>query len=214
MSTMKWATGRLCTKCGKLLSEQNPFDTCYNCRAETHAFNKGYTCSEYGTNDRTMVFSLKYHDHPEVAEVLGEIMADRMLNEFSVDELRSEYDLLVPVPISEKRAVTRGYNQAVLMAESFAKRTGLPYSGEILWRTRETSVMRGLNPAERKNNIRGSFGIRPEVKGSVIGASCLIIDDIYTTGATVDEIAMTLLEGGAEKVDYLSFASGADVIKS
>ena len=80
--------------------------------------------------------------------------------------------------------------------------------------------MKGLTPAERRANLSGSFALIGSANGSALGshpaagASCLIIDDIMTTGATADEIATVLYSGGAANVDFLSFASGADVIKS
>ena len=137
-----------------------------------------------------------------------------MLQEYSTNELSARYDLLVPVPISRDRLYTRGYNQAALIAEYFAERTCLAYNGEILRRIKDTDKMKGLTPAERRRNIRGSFGIIPGREKLVKGANCLVIDDIQTTGATADEVASVLLENGAKNVEFLSFASGADVIKS
>lgn len=217
MTNMKWATGRICKKCGKLLSENNPEDICYNCRAIAHKFNRGYTCTEYGEIGRAMVYALKYDEKPAIARSIGEIMADRMLSEFTKEELAARYNLLVPVPVAAERLATRGYNQAALIAEFFAEKTGLPYSGEVLKRCNETAKLKGLTPAERRMSLHDSFAL---IAGSaarpnpVIGASCLIIDDIMTTGATADEIAGVLYNNGATNVDFLSFASGADVIKS
>lgn len=240
MTNMKWATGRLCKKCGKLLSDNNPEDICYNCRAIAHSFNRGYTCTEYGEVGRAMVYALKYDEKPAIARSIGEIMADRMLSEFTKEELASRYDLLVPVPVASQRLATRGYNQAALIAEFFADNTGLPFRGEVMRRCKETTAMKGLTPAERRRNLSGSFALISGANGSalshalaegfalspalaggsaldstpVTGASCLIVDDIMTTGATADEIATVLYSGGAANVDFLSFASGADVIKS
>lgn len=214
MTNMKWATGRLCKKCGKLLSENNPGDTCYNCRAIAHNFNHGYTCTEYGEVGRAMVYALKYDEKPAIARSIGEIMADRMLSEFTKEELASCYDLLVPVPVASERLATRGYNQAALIAEYFADHTGLPFRGEVMRRCKETTAMKGLTPAERRRNLSGSFALIGSARDDITGASCLIIDDIMTTGATADEIAGVLYENGAANVDFLSFASGADVIKS
>ena len=211
MKNMKWASGRLCRKCGKLLSDNNPGDTCYNCRAISHKFNQGYSCIEYGIQGRSLVYALKYDEKPAVARSIGEIMADRMLAEFTEEELRGKYDLIVPVPVAEERLKARGYNQAALIAEYFAAKTGLPYYGEVLARTRETAKLKGMTPSERRASLQGSFATS---FASLGGASCLVIDDIMTTGATADEVAEVLYASGAANVDFLSFASGADVIKS
>ncbi len=211
---IKWTRGRLCRRCGKMLSPNNTEDLCYNCRANEHIFDHGYSCSEYDAHDRSLVYSLKYDEKPEIARIIGAVMADRMLSEFTKEELIGKYNLLVPIPISDERRSIRGYNQAALIAEYFAEKTGLPYYGEVLKRQRETSAMKGLTPAERKLNLVGSFALLERARDRVEDSSCLIIDDIVTTGATVDAAASVLKANGANNVDFASFASGADVIKS
>jgi len=214
METMKWATGRTCAKCGKPLSDNDPMDICYSCREHAHAFGKGYTCTEYGTAEKSLVFSLKYGSRTDIADTIGEIMYDRMSAEFGAEALRAAFDLLCPVPVHYERKSMRGYNQAALIAEAFAKRAGIPYRGELLVRTRQTGAMKGMNPAERRENVRGVFEVRRGREELIRGADILIVDDIYTTGSTIDEAARTLADAGAGSVDFISFASGADVVKS
>ena len=137
-------------------------------------------------------------------------MADRMLAERN----EIKYDLIVPVPITRTKRLTRGYNQAALIAEYLSLNTGIRYAGEILERVKETTAMKGLAPDERKRNISGSFCIHPLKINEVRDAKCLLIDDIYTTGATIDEAARVLKQNGAIIVDFISFASGADMIES
>lgn len=213
MDNIKWSTGRLCDKCGKPLSVNNPGYRCFNCREHAHEFDHGYTCTEYGANERSIVFAMKYDDRPDMARYIGRMMADRMLAEFGPDELAARYDLLVPVPVSDRRRNDRGYNQAELLAKFYAEETGTDFNGEILCRIRETGKMKGLSPAERRENVRGCFAVREGMEKLIEGASCLVIDDIYTTGATIDEIAVILKASGAQRVDFLSFANGADVVK-
>lgn len=214
MRSIRWATGRLCDRCGKILSQSNPGETCFNCRANPHSFSHGYTCTEYNVQTRAMVYNLKYNNNPAVARSLGSILADRMLQDFTSSELAETYDLLVPVPISAERRLQRGYNRAALICEYFADAARLPYCGEVLERVEETRAMKGLTPPERRRNMKNCFDIRPGFRDRIDGAVCLIIDDIVTTGATADEIAALLLASGAARADILSFASGADVIKS
>ncbi len=214
MSGMKWIGARTCANCGRALGDINPGSLCYNCREHPHAFGRGYTCTEYGTHERAIVFSLKYDGHPDIAAVIGEILSDRMLAEFSADELDAMYDAALPVPVHPAKKSRRGYNQAALIAEEFCRRTGLRMDDDILIRTRETHIMRSLGPEQRRENIRGAFSIRPRRMPAVPGKRFLLIDDIYTTGSTVDELASVLKQAGASKVDFLSFASGADMVKS
>lgn len=214
MEQIKWTGDRRCIKCGKTLSENNPLDICYNCKENKHVFRRGFTCSEYGSINRSMIYSLKYDEKPAISRTIGEIMADRMLSEFTASELQERYSLLVPVPVSEERMQTRGYNQAALIAEYFAKGTGLSFYGEILERCKSTEAMRGLTPEQRRLNLQDSFEVIGYMKAKIPGADCLIVDDIMTTGATADTIATVLYHNDAHSVDFLSFANGADVIKS
>ena len=231
MDGIKWVSGRTCTKCGRRLNDTNPLDTCYNCREHPHTYDRGYTCTEYGTHERAMVFALKYDGRADIAGVIGEIMADRMLAELEPEELASMYDLIVPVPVHARKKAVRGYNQAALICEAFAGRinsaltgAGLRCDDGILLRTKETHVMRSLGPDARRENIRGAFEVRKSRAKDIAGRSILLVDDIYTTGATVDEISSALKEphegfkgdtcAGAARVDVLTFAAGADVVKS
>jgi len=228
MKSIKWATDRNCAKCGKLLGDNNPSELCFNCREHNHKFDRGFTCAEYGAHCRAMVFAMKYDGRPDIAKPIGEIMSDRLGNLVASGESEGMYDLLVPVPVSRKRHQTRGYNQAALVAETLSENTGIPYYGDLL-RRKDSAKMKGLTPEQRRANIQGLFEIRGSAEKSeksrsavsvasaaslVNGANCLVIDDIYTTGATVDEISRVLKDAGAERVDFLSFASGADMVKS
>ena len=219
---MKWIGSRTCAKCGRRLSDHNPGRICFNCKEHPHQFDRGYTCTEYGTHERAMVFALKYDGRPDIGVTLGEILADRMLAEFSVDKLAGMYDLVLPVPVHPSKKNRRGYNQAAVIADSFARCTGMKADDSVLMRVRETHMMRSLGPDQRRENIRGAFAVRKHRAADIRGRNILIVDDIYTTGATIDEISHVLKEpegegktdNGAARVDYLSFASGADVVKS
>ena len=214
MDGIKWIDTRTCIRCGRKLSDSNPSDTCFNCRQHPHAFDRGFTCTEYGTHERAMVFALKYDGRSDLAVVLGEILTDRMLAESDQQELQQTYDVILPVPVHPHKRAKRGYNQAALLAEEFGRRTGIKADDTVLARTRETYVMKYLGPDQRRENIQGAFEIIRGRECRVLGKNVLLIDDIYTTGATVDEITRVLKEAGAAHVDVLTFAAGADVIKS
>lgn len=214
MAGIKWIDARTCSKCGKQLSGSDPLETCFSCRERAHAFDRGYTCTEYGTHERAIVFSLKYDGRSDIAPTVGEIMADRMLAEFGPEELKSMYDMAIPVPVHPRRKSIRGYNQAALIAREFGKRTGIRAEEDLLIRVRETHRMKSLGPDQRRENIRGAFAVRRGREEELADKRVLIIDDIYTTGATVDEIAEVLDNAGTAGVDFLSFSSGADVVKA
>ncbi len=112
---------------------------------------------------------------------------------------------VVPIPLSGKRRRQRGFNQAELVARKVAKRMNLPVYGRLLIRTRDTKAQKGLNDQERKNNLKRAFKTR---KNKVQLNHILLIDDIYTTGSTMNEAAKELKRAGAEQVYCLSISIG------
>ena len=225
MAAAGWITGRRCDKCGKPLSDNDPGPLCFGCgeceaSGRPHAFDKGYACTVYDSVAQSVIFAFKYGSRSDIGDILGEILYDRMLSEFDADELAGMYDLVIPVPIYLEKKKKRGYNHATIMAESFASRAGMKCETEALIRTRATKPMKGLGPEERKANISGAFEIRERKRSLIQDKSILLVDDIYTTGATIDEIAGTLKESwtdsegrthsGASVVDFLAYATSAD----
>ncbi|MBQ0004855.1 MAG: ComF family protein [Clostridiales bacterium] len=208
MDGFKWATGRTCTKCGKPLSVSNTRNICYSCAEHTHFFRKGYTCSEYGTHERALLYKLKYNSDTAVAVMAGEAVADMLA--YSCD---CDYDLIIPVPAHRSRQLSRGYNQAQLIAEEAASKLGITCDSTIVERTAHTDKLRTKTPDERRAILDGVFRVRAGKNAAIRGLKILVVDDIYTTGATMDSVARVLYEAGAESVDIVSFASGADVVK-
>ena len=199
MEAMNWITERRCEKCGRPLADTDPGPLCFGCAAtersgQPYAFDRGYACAGYGAAEQALIFAFKYGSQSHIGDILGEILYDRMSAEQTLN-----YDMVVPVPIHKDKKKKRGFNQAELMAKSFSKRAGIKCESELLIRSKETKAMKGLGPDERKANIGGAFEIRERKKESIRGASILLIDDIFTTGATLDEIARILKTPSADK---------------
>ncbi len=114
-------------------------------------------------------------------------------------------ELLVPVPLHKSRRKLRGFNQAELIARGLGRELGLPVSSELLLRTRKTVAQKELNDQERRANLKNAFQV---AKNKVSPKKILLIDDIYTTGSTIDAAAAVLLDHGAEKVYFLSISIG------
>lgn len=229
MEAGSWIGERRCAKCGRPLADNDPGERCFACSGrdrgdEGHSFDKGHACAGYGTVEQAVIFAFKYGSRSDIGSTLGEILYDRMASEYGEDALAGMYDLVVPVPVYSAKKKKRGFNHAGLMAESFAERAGLRCDTGMIIRTRDTAPMKGLGPEERRANIRGSFEIRERKRHLIPGRRILIIDDIFTTGSTIDEIASLLKEGrvnekgesiaGASRVDFLAYAGGADMIVS
>lgn len=116
-----------------------------------------------------------------------------------------DIDLLIPIPLHKSRRRKRGFNQAELIAKGLGRELEIPVSANYLLRTRKTSPQKELNDQERKNNLKNAFQV---VNYDVKFKKVLLIDDIYTTGSTIDAAASVLLESGAEKVYFLSISIG------
>jgi ComF family protein len=145
-----------------------------------------------------LVHALKYEGWPELADTMGRELAKIELP----DDDRSS--VVVPVPTTSKRRRQRGYNQAELLAESFAARTGRPIRRALVRRS-EGRSQTALTPAERRENVRGVFA-PSAAEGDVAGTRVLLVDDVLTTGATASEAAAALVSRGASCVTLVAFA--------
>ncbi len=114
------------------------------------------------------------------------------------------FDLLIPVPLHPKRLRERGFNQSLLLVKELSHRTGIPYEKRLLQKKRQTLPQVELSGREREKEVRNSFRIikREALRGKTI----LLVDDVYTTGATVNECAKVLLAAGAERIDVFTIA--------
>ena len=142
---------------------------------------------------RDAVHRLKYEGWWRVAEALAEAM-------LGLEPLTGEV-CLIPVPLGERRLRSRGYNQSERLAAAVGARTGLPVEAERLRRCRETRTQTALTPEARLANVSGAFEA-----GGVRGRACVLIDDVFTTGATLAEAAAALRGAGAARVEAVTFA--------
>ena len=191
-----------CFKCGKPVGPQEEY--CTDCSVKKHIYYRGAAVFRYRSVSGSL-YRFKYEGRREYADYYGREMA-RALDGF-VEQLGAEHmpDVLVPVPCSAQRIRKRGYNQAAVLAEKTAQIAGIPVDCASLARGRDTKAMRTMSASERQNNLKKAFHA---YGNSVRLKSIMLIDDIYTTGATVDACALALLEAGAKEVSFLTFAIG------
>jgi len=121
-------------------------------------------------------------------------------------ELLGEADLLVPVPLHWRRAWSRRFNQSGALARVIERRTGVKLASEALRRVRPTEQQVGLSRTQRASNVQGAFRVAPDRKADIARRRVVLIDDVLTSGATVDACARALLRAGAAEVDVLVFA--------
>ena len=149
---------------------------------------------------RTLVHRLKYGDRPDFAQVLGGWMAR------AGRELLAESPLIVPVPLHPRRLWHRRFNQAALLAQTVGRIAGAPVDLDALIRVKATKSQVGMSRNERADNIQGAFKVTPAGAARLLGRRVLLIDDVLTTGSTVNASARALRRRGASAVDVLVFA--------
>ncbi len=149
---------------------------------------------------RQLVHRLKYHDRMELAEPLGAWMAR------AGGELLVQADLLVPIPLHRRRLIWRQFNQAHLLAVAVGSACGRKVDPFLLRRVKRTAPQIGLSRAQRASNVQGAFAVPEEAKPLVEGRAIVLIDDVLTSGATINAAARALLRAGATRVDVIVFA--------
>ncbi len=196
-----------CEICGQALAalpanEAEPL-TCRACQQKTYAFERARS---YGIYDAALVRALILLKWERI-EPQGEWFAGRLAELVQRESGILQADIVVPVPLHRDRERQRGYNQAGLISKPLARRLGLPHKAVLLMRTRPRPDKQVLSLEERWESVRGAFATRPG--SQVDNKRVLLVDDVMTTGATLDACARALLESGAKSVLGLTIARAA-----
>jgi ComF family protein len=146
------------------------------------------------------IHRLKFGRHTSLSRPLSALLRETFFQYWDVTTV----DLLVPVPLHLKRLRQRGFNQAHLLIRRWAKQDGIAFDGLTLSRSRWTEPQTALSRKERKKNIKGAFVVKH--RETIRGKKIVLVDDVYTTGSTVNECARVLMKAGAALVDVLTLA--------
>lgn len=168
--------------------------------ADPPPFRRARAAAIYGDVARRLVHQVKYHDRPDLAQFMAKAMyrAGRAII--------SDNGLIVPVPLSRWRLWQRRFNQAASLARSLSELSGAPHDLFVLERVRSTRRQVGLTAAQREANVRGAFRVPDRARARIASAAVLLVDDVYTSGATAKAATRALLRAGAASVDVLTFA--------
>jgi len=189
-----------CLQCGKpLLMEEQEY--CSDCTRKTHAFYKGRAAFAYDEIMRRSIARFKYAGRREYAD----FYAEEILRKYAREMLHWKCEVLVPIPLHSSRRRNRGFNQAELLAEKISKRSGIPVDRTLLYRHKKTHVQKELDDRERLTNLKNAFSVR---KGKIPYKNIILVDDIYTTGSTMDAAAKILKENGIQTVYFLCICVG------
>ena len=191
-----------CLKCGKHIGDGRK-EYCDDCTAHPHLFDSGRALFSYRSVSASIA-RFKYHGRREYAACYAACIQEQL-----GDFIRAcRADALVPVPLHKSRHKKRGYNQALVLAEELSARTGIPVRDDLIERTQKTVPMKDLSATERQNNLKKAFKIlRNDVKLNII----VIIDDIYTTGSTIDAMCRELKKAGVERIYFITLAVGRGI---
>jgi ComF family protein len=187
-------------KCGKPLREEQA-EYCGDCLSRRHSYDRGRALLHYQGQVKRSVYRFKYAGRREYAKAYAELFAAQ-LGSF-LQETGAQ--ALVPVPLHRARQRKRGYNQAALLARELSRLTGIPVEEHLVVRRKNTIPQKQLDVAQRQNNLKRAFKMcQNDVKLKTI----ILIDDIYTTGSTMDALSTLLKEHGTERVFFLTLAVG------
>lgn len=197
----------LCSVCGFVFKSREGNDhVCGNCIEHPKRFRKARALGLYDKTLMEIIHSFKYREKLQLARPLEELLLSVFARNWNMDD----FDLVVPVPLHVKRIRKRGFNQAYYLVRGWPeiavkfKSCNFDIGQDALYRTAWTEPQTGLGRKKRMENIRGAFSVGDESK--VTGKRVLLVDDVYTTGATVNECAKAILGGGAVSVDVLTLA--------
>jgi ComF family protein len=185
-----WLPERRCSLCGR----HAPQTTCVTCSGGSSALDGVIAVADFEDVAREAVHAVKFDGRHAISRLLGQLMAARVVGE--------EPNVVIPVPLHPARRRERGYDQSVLLARHIARVLNVPCYDHALRRSRRTEQQATLESAARRRNVAGAF----ETRRPLTGASILLVDDVLTTGATLEAAAEVLRASGAESIIGLVFA--------
>lgn len=192
-----------CPCCANQVGSRDGARRCGACLANPPAFDATVAACDYGAPVDRLVLQLKFGSRLALARWMAGRLREAALAR--IPDLRDLPELLCPVPLGPRRLVERGYNQALEMARPLSAALGIPLAPRLLERRVETAAQSGVAPGERRRNVHGAFALAEDpalLQGRHVG----VVDDVMTSGHTLDELAGVLKRAGAARVTNLVFA--------
>ena len=193
---LPYTSGKTCERCG--MSIKGEARVCLRCKDGHKTFTRCFAPFNYDGEITRLIHKLKYENKKYIAPTLGKMLFDCYC------ENKFDFDYVIPVPLHEDREKKRGYNQSELIANCFCEHAKSEVRTDVLKRIKHTSAQVGLTYGERQENLKDAFKVinRKAVRGKVV----VLIDDVFTTGATASNCSQTLLDAGAKAVFVLCVA--------
>jgi len=195
-SKLHFIGDNVCSVCGAPLPLKGS-KICGQCLQKKPAFNKAKSTLIYNETSKKLILPFKHSDHLELAPLIAKWMI------LCGKDLIQNRDIIMPVPLHKRRLFKRKYNQSAILSKIIAKQFCKDYQPSILQRIKNTPTQGHLNFKMRQKNIKGVFSVVNSNK--ITDKKILLIDDVYTSGATLNECAKVLIKSGAKQVDCLTF---------
>ena len=192
---LPWIIQPYCLKCGKPL-DRSEKEFCEACLAHPHDFTQGLAAFRYAGKMRDSVQRMKFSNRREYLDFYAEAMVWRAGKWLALWKPQT----IIPVPMHWIKKNRRGFNQSELLAKRIGKLTGIPVLSHAVRKMKNTKDQKGLSGQERRTNLKNVFEVKEELSGV---QSVLVVDDVYTTGSTMDEISRTLKRAGVKNVFFL-----------
>lgn len=189
-----------CKKCGKQI-EKFEQEYCYDCTKHRHIYKTGIAPFVHTGLVKQSIYAIKYRNKREYID----FYTDEILRLYKDEIEQWSCDGIIPVPLYKKKRRKRGFNQAEIIAKALSKKLNIPIYGNILKRVKDTQPQKELNRLQRKKNLENAFIID---KNIVKLKKVILVDDIYTTGSTIDSCAKILMDGGIKEVYYICISVG------
>lgn len=197
LSNLPFSTGKVCQKCGEQLSSMS--DYCLSCKTNMDRnFTKAFAPFIYKDDIVKLIHDLKYNNK----RYLGKHLSYFLVDEYSKHNF--SVDIVVPIPLNKNRLAERGFNQSELLSECFKTQLNLPVDTTNLIRVADTPTQTNLSKKERMTNLKNAFLVAD--KSVFKNKKILLIDDVFTTGATMEEASGVLLKAGAKEIYCISLA--------
>lgn len=200
-----------CSICGKQIIHSNSdyentkIGECAYCKGRKFLFDRNISILEYDEISAKIVFDFKYRRNTFLSKIIADLMVEVIYRNKSIDFM--DFDFLTYVPLSKKRLKKRGFNQSKLIAERIGEIMGIPVVNSVD-RIKDTKRLFGLDMRGRKKELNSAFCIDKKFSDLPIKNKIIIIDDIFTTGSTIDEISKILRLNGVEKIVSITFLTG------
>ena len=192
-----------CMKCGKPL-KQDTEEFCPDCLAGRSHVVQGGGLWPHREPVAGALYRFKYRNRRHFGRIFARELADQYMDQIG----RWGIEEIIPIPLHISRRRSRGFNQAEILARELSDATGIPMRKDVLFRVKKTSPQKALGKRERRGNLKGAFAVSRTWKAR---KNVLLIDDIYTTGSTIEKAAEMLKKAGAQNVYFLTISIGQGV---